>query len=218
MNSAVMTQALESEQVEATQYCAEALFRSADAALKFAFRFSSEQYDRPLMNRMADKSAGKGKGLAGLDGAGQAGIIRREVRELGPLHEAMVIARYGPRDVPCSCRAPCCSGFKLNREWAEAIGLITTAAMEKLSGKLSHYQLRRGIVERQFGVKHKIGELAERCNVNRDTASDHNMILTVWLAGEKKRDSENHKIGEVTRAITAAGERLWAAGFIGPTA
>lgn len=200
---------------ELKQRYVEPLFKSAHAALVFAYRFTSQQYDRPLMNRMADKEARTGKGLAGLDGAGQAGLIRSEVKGLGPLYESIVIASFAPQDVTCECKRPCCAGSKVNKEWSSAIDAITTEAMQHLAGKLSHYGLRRGIVERQFGAKHKLSELAEKCGVDKDTASAHNMILAMWLTGDKKKDVPNRKIGEITRAITVASERLWQAGFIG---
>jgi hypothetical protein len=194
--------------------CVESLFDTADGALKFAYRFTTEQYDRPLMNRLADKVKRTGKGLVGVDGAGQSGMIRREVQSLGRFVEAIVTARYAPRTTPCACGAACCSGEKLNPEWADAIGFITTEAVSRLSGKLTHYRLRRGIVERQFGVKHKIGDLADACGVNRDTASEHNSIITTWLAGEK-RTIPNAKVGEIARAIAMAEGRLNNAGLVG---
>jgi hypothetical protein len=153
--------------------------------------------------------------LSGIDGAGQAGMIRREVKMLGEFHEAIVIASFAPSSTPCSCRAACCSGAKINREWSEAIYIVTMAVMEKLTCKMSHYQLRRGIVERQFGAKQTISELAERCGVNRDTVSEHNSILTSWLTGDKKQTGPNVKVGEISRAIAAAGDRLSAAGMVG---
>jgi hypothetical protein len=191
------------------------LFKNSHDALKFAYNFVSEQYDRPLMNKLADKEGRTGKGLAGNDGAGQAGMIRQEVKGLGELHEAIVIASFAPSSLPCACRASCCSGAKVNREWSEAIHVITKDAMEHLSCKMSHYQLRRGIVERQFGSKQTISELATRCGVNRDTASEHNSIVTHWLTGEKKNAGPNAKVGEISRAIAAAGDRLSAAGMVG---
>ncbi|MNY38370.1 hypothetical protein D3C86_1729920 [compost metagenome] len=55
------------------------LFPRAHAALTFALNYSMQQYDRPLMNRIASgeltagMAPGGGEGLSGLDGAGQAG-------------------------------------------------------------------------------------------------------------------------------------------------
>jgi hypothetical protein len=166
------------------------------------------------MNRLADKESRTGKGLAGMNGAGQAGMIRREVKALGDLYEALVIASFAPHATPCTCKASCCAGEKVNREWSDAIYLITMSAMQELSGKLSHYALRRGIIERHFGVKRTITELAELCGVHRDTVSEHNSILTLWLAGDRRRDTPNAKVGEITRAIAAAGERLSLCGMV----
>lgn len=191
------------------------LFTSAHAALTFAYRYSAQQYDRPLMNKLADKGSRSGKGLAGVDGAGQAGMIKREVRELGALYEALVIATYAPPTAPCACRAACCAGEKPHRDWSEAIHLITMEATSQLSGRLSHYALRRGIVERQFGVKRLLSELATRCGVDRDTASHHNALVTAWLSGDKKRSGPNVRVGEIARAVAAAGDRLTQAGMIG---
>lgn len=193
----------------------EPLFRSAHDALKFAYRFSTEQYNRPVMNKLADKPRPAGKGLAGLDGAAQSGFIRREVKELGEWYEAIVIASFALPALPCSCKSACCSGEKPNPEWSAAVHLITMQAMSQLSGKLSHYALRRGIVERQFDVKRTLSELAERCGVDRDTASHHNAILTAWLTGDKDRKRPNAKVGEIARAIAAAGDRLAQAGIVG---
>ena len=83
-------------------------FTSAHTALVFAFRFSVGAYDRPLANRLAEKSTGVG--VAPLDMAAQAGMIRAEVCALGWLHEALLTARYAPSVVPCSCRSRCCAG------------------------------------------------------------------------------------------------------------
>ena len=79
---------------------AEPLFINAHSALVFAFNFSGQCYDRPMMNRMAAPSVGTGKGLVGLDGAAQAGMIRGEVKSLGKLAEAILIARFAPHSMP----------------------------------------------------------------------------------------------------------------------
>jgi len=195
----------------------EALFKSADAALTFAYNFSGQSYDRPTMNRMADGPSRPGKGLSGLDGAGQAGLIRSEIAELGPFQVAIVTAFYAPHTLPCSCRRSCCSGSRENPEWAEAIGLITQMAIGQLSGHGSNHRLRRGIVTKCFRAKLSIIELADQCNVNRDTASDHNAKIALWLLGyrPKKPGQGQPIVGEIERARIAAGERLHAAGFIG---
>lgn len=58
-------------------------FTRAHAALVFALNFASDCYDRPVMNRLADGPRAAGKGLAGLDGAAQAGMVRAEAEASG---------------------------------------------------------------------------------------------------------------------------------------
>ena len=188
----------------------EAMFSSAHAALVFAFNFSGQSYDRPMMNRMADGPKRSGKGLVGLDGAGQAGMIRREVADLGALFEAIITASFAPRTLPCSCRRSCCSGHTANPEWSDAIGYITQAAVGQLSGSVSNYRLRRGIVMRAFGEKVSISELATACGVNRDTASAHNEKVSAWLTG-RRRDRADGLIYQAKGVIEA---RLNEAGFV----
>lgn len=192
------------------------LFNSAHSALVFAFNFSGQSYDRPMMNRMADGPKRSGKGLVGLDGAGQAGMIRGEVAVLGKLHEAIVTAYYAPHSMPCDCRKPCCSGSKINPEWSDAIGFITQAAIGQLSGACSNYRLRRAIVSRNFGEKCSLVDIANACGVNRDTASAHNEKISLWLSGyrPKKGSGQQAIIGEIERAKTAAAERLHIVGLV----
>ena len=95
------------------------LFRSAHQALMFAFTFSATQHgtaaaaERQLAEFARDRyerMPGGGRGLRGLDGAAQAGMIRRRVEEMPPLHAAALIARFAilspaTRQAACSVLA-----------------------------------------------------------------------------------------------------------------
>lgn len=166
----------------------EPLFSSTHAALVFAFNFSHQAYDRPVMNRMADGPKRSGKGLVGLDGAGQAGMIRAAVDALGR-EEAMVItARFAPRRDKCECRQPCCSGYVPGREWRAAIDHLTEYVLRMaLAGAVSHYRLRNGIVRRHFGEAVKLVDIAEVADVNRDTVADHAKRIAKHLSGIEGR-------------------------------
>jgi hypothetical protein len=59
------------------------LFRTPQAALVFAFNYSMQQQGRPLADRLASPAARTGKGLSGVDGAAQAGMIRRVMGGMG---------------------------------------------------------------------------------------------------------------------------------------
>jgi hypothetical protein len=192
----------------------EALFSSAHAAMVFAFNFSGQQYDKSMMARMASTPGRAGKGLGGLDGAAQAGMIRAELAHLCELHASILIARVAPPTVPCECRHACCSGHKPNQEWVNAIQSLTQLALGELSGHLSHYALRRGIIERYFGIKHVLADLAAQCSVNPDTASAHNAKLVRWLKGMPAKGGMPAVTGAESLAWLRIGDRLQEAGMV----
>jgi hypothetical protein len=181
-------------------------FKSAFDAVRFALCYSGQQYGETMLaKRLRSESIGTGMGLVGLDGAGQAGQIRRELEALPSLHQAVVVARAAPCDLPCSCGSACCSGRKPNHEWQAAIGWLTEASAAYCSG-FSHYRLRRAIVEKVFGVKKNLEEIAADCDVHKNTACAQNVAIKRWLLGSRKDGA----IG-VTDAAWAALERRFEA-------
>lgn len=174
-------------------------FRTPQDALVFAFNYSMQQQDRPLMDRLAAPAARTGKGLSGMDGAGQAGMIRQVISSLSEYEEATLIARFAPRTIPCSCRNPCCAGYRLNPDWDYAIGLLERGAQTILSGHVSHYRLRRKLVEQIFGVKIVLKDLAEQCSVHANTATEHRRLIKLWLSGQKAQHEKGGR--EATTAV-----------------
>lgn len=181
-----------------------ALFRSTQDALIFAFSFSGQSYDRPAVNRMAASTVGSGNGLAGLDGAAQAGMVRAEVAALGRLFEAVLVARFAPRSSPCQCGAACCARERANSEWVNAVAYLademrTTA----LAGCLTTGLLRRDYVVRYFTAKdarESVGAIADRYGVDRRTAGAHAGKVARFL-GDSPDGAEEH-------AMAAIDERL----------
>lgn len=184
----------------------EPLFRSAHDALVFAFNFSRQQYDRPLMNRVAaGPQPSDGRGLSGLDGAGQAAMTLAELGRLSPLDQALLIAGKAPQSEPCGCGVACCSGHKTNGEWLDAISVVTTAAIAgALSGCIVNRRLCAGLVQKHFGAKVSLIELAELCQVDRHTAGTHNGRIKRWLFGDGM-GVFNHAINELERRLLASG-------------
>ncbi|MBN3851994.1 DNA-binding protein [Paraburkholderia sp. Ac-20340] len=164
----------------------EKLFRTPQDALVFAFNYSMQRQDRSLVDRMAAPSPRTGKGLSGNDGAGQAGMIRRELEQLSELDRAVLAARFAPKSWPCACGSDCCSGHMPNPEYVAAIRTLEQAALAKLAGHLSHYRLRRRLVEKAMGVKVEISTLAKECGVSENTASAHWKIVREWICGVPK--------------------------------
>lgn len=202
--------------VPAVKPKADPLFKSAHAALVFALQYSKQQYDRPMMNRVAaGPSAHEGKGLSGIDGAGQAGMIRAELERLPKLQQAVLIAAAADQRVACECRASCCVGWKVNPEWADAISDLTAAAASAaLSGCVSNGRLRSGLIQRMFGVKASLVDLAERCHVDPDTAGSHNAKIKKWLFGGAIARGLGPSVGLHQQAHQAICERLVRCGWI----
>lgn len=197
---------------------AQPLFKSAHAALVFALNYSMQQYDRPLLNRIAsgELTAGMapagGKGLSGLDGAAQAGMIRNELAQLSPIQQAALVASIAPQQLPCDCRVSCCSGWKINQEWANAMSALTTAAAAgALSGCLSNGRLRSMLIQRLFGAKVTLSKLAEDHRVDERTVSAHHAKLKRWLFGGAG------EVGLHQQARQALTQRLRACGWLDAT-
>lgn len=194
----------------------EPLFQSAHAALVFAFNFNMQQYDRPLINKLAGGSLpGGGRGLSGIDGAAQAGMIRAELERLNPVRKAMVVASVAPREIYAGRSMSPGKEMRPNPEWKEAVMIVSwDMAAAALSGCISHRALRAGIVARCFGVKVSLVELAERCGVAQNTATNHYQRIRNYLHGTRGGASAAPVIGEVRRALDEIEARLIAAGMV----
>lgn len=182
----------------------EPLFASAHNALVFAFNFSGQQYDRPMMNRLADNPVDYvSKGLSGMDGAAQAAMVFNKLFHLPPLYQYIVFASYAPRTIPCECRRSCCVGQKRNEQWHACIRMIEEAAItQALPGCITHRVLRRGIVQRAFGDKSVVLlDLAEKAGVNKNTATDHNSKVRLWLHGQAAGKNRPAILGVKTQAL-----------------
>lgn len=190
----------------------QSLFSSAHSALVFAFNASAQCYERPMMNKLAAPAFGTGKGLGKLDGAGQAGMIRREVQQLGRLAEALLIVRFSQPYTPCSCRRPCCSGKKANPEREAAIGYladyIRTAALASCS---CHGLLRREYLERYFVPKAQrksLDAIADEYNINRKSSIAYYGKVALLLGGKKAGNGSEAVNGLEDHARMAIEDKL----------
>lgn len=194
-------------------------FSSGHDALIFAFNVSDQAYDRPMMNRLAAPSFGKG-GLSGLEAPAQAGMIRAEVQSLGRLAEAILIARIAPRTKPCSCRSSCCSGKKPNKEWTDAIAFIADYVRNTaLAGCTANGMMLREYVVRYFTRKDdriSLEALAEKHDIHRDTAGAHAAKVALMLGGAQPKKGKPGAPGLESAAMNAIEDRLRDIGMIGP--
>jgi hypothetical protein len=182
----------------------EVLFRTPQDALIYAFSYSMQTRDRSGADRLAAPSPRTGKGLSGNDGAGQAGMIRRELEQLTDVERAVLIARFAPRAWPCTCGHACCSGYTPNPEYQEAITLLTQKAMSALAGRLVHYQLRRGLIEKAAGMKVELKTLALKCEVSEKTAGEHWQVVKLWFQGQPKRKAKPSKRRRAAAGVATA--------------
>jgi len=198
----------------------EPLFTSTDAALRFAFSYSTEQYTpTPVARLMRGGPVGNGKGLVGVDGAGQAGMVRRELEDVSDLHIAILIAQFGPPHSSCDCGSPCCSRRRQNPEWNAALHYLADYTAGLFAGTLSNYRFRRALLERYFGArkdangkKVSVERLSEEFGVHRQTAAKHNERLTLFLRGTK---GVNGEVGEQAKAMLQIDGLLRDRGFVG---
>lgn len=121
----------------------EPLFQNVGSALAFAFNYSA-QFPQTAIGKMMREALGRGRrpqghGLAGLDGAGQAGMILAEVDRLPGLWPEMLRLRFGSCEDQCPGymeKMPCL-------EWTNALGTLTRSIEARL---VNDPMLRRFIV------------------------------------------------------------------------
>lgn len=178
----------------------EPIFASTHAALKFAFNFSHGMVKKNFLAQVQG-GGGNGRGLAGLDGAAQAGMILCELDQLTAVRRECITGKLAPQTEPCSCRSRCCRGVVENRTWAAAVEYLTEyVLLERLTGSISHQRLRRSVVMKYLGVKVHLVEIAQLCGVHRDTASDLNKRVVTQL-----RDEERIGMHEIDGRLKGAG-------------
>lgn len=152
------------------------LFKNPHDALMFALRFSAQQYAQtPLAKEMrraamgpGGGAIGQGKGLVGLDGAAQAGIICARLDRLTPLQRACILARFSERVESCHC---CGSDKMLDAYKGALLTLANWAGTYANSDKVGQ-RLLFSIVQEFFDRPKKMAREAEKLGVPKRTAYD----------------------------------------------
>lgn len=200
----------------------DSLFESSHAALRFAYGQRGPTCDRPTVSRMAAPAGGTGRGLGGLDGSAQAGMIRQEVKAFGRLDEALLIGRHGPQHSPCECGSPCCSGRRPNREWVEAVLFLADHMRETALANCTTTSLQRvAYVSRYFtpkGLRDSVESLAERFDRDRTTISSHYGRVSKLLGGTEARKNKPAEPGMEDLARQLADDRFRVLGWVGESA
>jgi len=186
-------------------------FRSVNHALAFAYNFTHGTLKRSGMARMMGGPSGTGKGLAGLDGAGQAGMIKSAIASMPAIYQNVLIARFAPMQDDCACGARCCRGWRESDDWGDAIDWLAEHILEiDLCGSVKHVKFRRAVVSRYFGAKVSFITIAGDYGVNRDTASSLNARIVDYFRGVrvKGKNEDSNRMGVEWRARTEFEQKL----------
>ena len=160
------------------------LFDSTWAALAFAFRYSTQQYQPTPMARLMRGSIGSGKGLHGLDGAAQAGLIRGIVETLPEFERCAIIAR-----------------FAIDRKEALAAKMVLVSpATAALGTGVYNRRMVDNLVQRFYGERCHLKDLAETHGVHANTMTER------WARIKRQLTSLEHRgIDHAEAAMQGSG-------------
>lgn len=166
------------------------LFNSSADAIMFALRFSSQQYAETPMSKLMKRTGmrSSGKGLVGLDGAGQAGLIRAKIEALGELERACIIARYTDRTAEC----PCCHNTVASEEYRNAINVLASWAEREIEHVTSVPRMRFAIVQEFYERRRSVGKVADDIGMARSSAYDQR--ARIW---PRLTDLDKKALGDI---------------------
>lgn len=166
-----------------------ALFRSTHDALRFAYRFNG---DNTVSARLGNAPSGNGKGLGGLDGAAQAGMVQSAVRRLGGTVEALAIAQFAIPYTPA---------------WKKAIaGILKHMASSSPQFRAMELAVYLTAYFGQGSVRQET--MAQRLNIHRNTVSKRYREVLRYLGNRRNRglcDEVNMRIDNALRASGIVG-------------
>lgn len=176
------------------------VFNSYQEALLFAYNYADQQFAKSLMARMLART-GSTRGLVGLDGAGEAGMIMASVRKLSQIEQDVLCIRY--TKVKSFCK---CCGHEVNTtQVRDALSRLEVYVKEQKYGKtdkenekisniinLSNLILIRSIICEYFGLDTygTIKELASKHEIHRDTASKYSSLIKKQLRMVERQAEE----------------------------
>lgn len=177
------------------------LFASTFEALIFAFNYADQQYARSPMAQLY-RTPGSGRGLVGVDGAGEAGMIMAEVMRLDPLERDALCVRFTRVRSECHC----CGNETDKPQVREALGRLEQYAANS-TANTSSLSLIRALVRDHYGLS-PIGTArlaAEQHQVHRNTVTNHSgnvkrALRMLERRAERKIDRLLTLSGKVTEA------------------
>ncbi|MGP8437169.1 DNA-binding protein [Paraburkholderia fungorum] len=163
------------------------IFKSAHEAVIFACNYAAQQYAMSPMAKLLQRGgSGSGRGLIGLDGAAQSGMVLAELQRIDYVQMLVLVARCAPRKERCECKHACCGGWKPNPLYRDAVSQLTELVIPALGGAFSLRRFRASVIEKFFGEKIKIKEIAGDLNIPPRTAERHASIINAYLKDVEK--------------------------------
>lgn len=144
----------------------EPLFRSVTDALLFAFNFSREQGGESFLAKLIYQNLGSGKGLIGVDGAAQAGMILAAVGRLPPAYKAAITARFCNRYIDSDW---------CDKQFSESFKTSVNALSAYLlpSGKLSSGRLRTTLVVAHYTNNINFTSVGKEFQIERESVAKY---------------------------------------------
>lgn len=166
-------------------YRDEPIFSSAHQAMLFAFTYSELQHGTAgaaeriialaARERYERELGHVGRGLKGLDGAAQAGMIKSCVLAQGHLEQHVIIARFA-RLSP-SAQQNACASIAL---YARKTPVVGDAIRKRLQALVV-------ITRRHYGLRVNLGQLADSENVDARTVRRWQYEMRRWLNAVDRR-------------------------------
>lgn len=185
-------------------------FRHAVEALRFLFNPERATCDRPPAARLADIRRGEPGALSGLDGAATVASAEAMLRgRLSQSQMAILACRYAPARLRCSCRADCCSGWRTNPQWREAISYVALDALyQALSeGESSRLRFVTAVLLREYGQKKiSLTDLGADLGMSTGTCTNYKRRILNWLLRPEAISEVRDENGGVVQPALSKGQ------------
>lgn len=179
------------------------IFSSVQEAVTFACNYSSQQYAMsPMAKLLQGPARGSGRGLVGLDGAGQASMVFAEIARLDYWQMVAVIASRATRSETCNCLRPCCRGWRMTELFREAVSQLADQAARDSREVLPVKAFRIAVLGKYFGEKIHVLDEAEKLGIAEHPANRHATTIRKWVRELEKK------------GMTALNERLDEVGML----
>jgi hypothetical protein len=160
----------------------EGIFRSAREALVFALNYQCDQYATSAVARLArEGTIGSGRGLVGLDGAAQAGMVKSRLKTMSDQSVAALIARCMSHQVKCDGSDTANAQMKDSAAWLAAIDEVRRFIETTQAHAVVLDVVAVAAIRKFFGERKTVQEIADHAGMHRVTANRQILIIKAEL-------------------------------------